>query len=77
VQRFLECVMIQITPHMAILVAVDPIDFRAGIDGLVVSLRQACMKMIYGFVNLIEQFNVMRSRVDGQDDRSYASDGAW
>lgn len=25
--------MIQITPHMRILVAVDPIDFRAGIDG--------------------------------------------
>jgi transposase len=27
--------MIQITPHMRILVAVEPIDFRAGIDGLV------------------------------------------
>jgi transposase len=26
--------MIQITPHMRILVAVEPIDFRAGIDGL-------------------------------------------
>jgi hypothetical protein len=25
--------MIQITPHMRILVAVEPIDFRAGIDG--------------------------------------------
>ena len=24
--------MIQITPHMRILVAVEPIDFRAGID---------------------------------------------
>ena len=27
--------MIQVTPHMRILVAVEPIDFRAGIDGLV------------------------------------------
>ena len=27
--------MIQITPHMRILVAVDPIDFRTGIDGIV------------------------------------------
>jgi len=26
--------MIQITPHMRILVATDPIDFRSGIDGL-------------------------------------------
>ena len=30
--------MIQVTPHMRILVAIEPIDFRAGIDGLV----QAC-----------------------------------
>ena len=27
--------MIQITPHMRILVAVEPTDFRKGIDGLV------------------------------------------
>jgi len=27
--------MIQITPHMRILVAVEPVDFRKGIDGLV------------------------------------------
>ena len=27
--------MIQITPHMRILAAVEPVDFRAGIDGLV------------------------------------------
>lgn len=26
--------MIQVTPHMRILVAVDPVDFRKGIDGL-------------------------------------------
>ena len=32
--------MIQITPHMRILVAVDPIDFRAGIDGLAAICRQ-------------------------------------
>jgi hypothetical protein len=44
---------------------------------MIVSLRQACMKLTDGFVNLINQFNVMRSRVDGQDDQYYASDGAW
>ena len=32
--------MIQITPHMRILVAVEPIDFRAGIDGLVNHCRK-------------------------------------
>lgn len=32
--------MIQITPHMRILVAVEPVDFRAGIDALVGVCRQ-------------------------------------
>ena len=32
--------MIQVTPHMRLLVAIDPIDFRAGIDGLVGACRQ-------------------------------------
>ena len=32
--------MIQVTPHMRILVAVEPIDFRAGIDGLVAACRK-------------------------------------
>jgi len=32
--------MIQITPHMHILVAVEPIDFRAGIDALVGACRK-------------------------------------
>jgi transposase len=36
--------MIQITPHMRILVAVEPIDFRAGIDGLVSN----CRKLLLG-----------------------------
>ena len=36
--------MIQITPHMRILVAVEPIDFRAGIDGLV----NHCRKLLQG-----------------------------
>jgi transposase len=40
VQRILERVMLQITPHMRILVAVEPIDFRAGIDGLVAACRK-------------------------------------
>lgn len=32
--------MIQITPHMRILVAVEPVDFRCGIDGLVGACTQ-------------------------------------
>jgi transposase len=33
--------MLQITPHMKILVAVEPADFRRGIDGLAQLCRQA------------------------------------
>ena len=33
--------MIQITAHMKILVAVEPVDFRKGIDGLAAVCRQA------------------------------------
>jgi transposase len=33
--------MLQITPHMKILVAVEPADFRRGIDGLARLCRQA------------------------------------
>lgn len=33
--------MIQVTPHMRILVAVKPVDFRKGIDGLAGICRQA------------------------------------
>jgi transposase len=33
--------MIQITPQMRILVAVQPVDFRKGIDGLAALCRQA------------------------------------
>ena len=32
--------MIQITPHMRILLAVEPVDFRAGIDGLAAACRK-------------------------------------
>jgi transposase len=39
-QCILERAMIQITPHMRILVAVEPIDFRAGIDGLAGACRR-------------------------------------
>ena len=31
--------MIQITPHMRLLVAVEPVDFRRGIDGLAAQCR--------------------------------------
>ena len=39
-KRRVERAMIQITPHMRILVAVEPIDFRAGIDGLAGACRR-------------------------------------
>jgi transposase len=32
--------MIQVTPHMRILLAVDPVDFRKGIDGLAAVCRR-------------------------------------
>jgi transposase len=32
--------MIQVTPHMRVLVAVEPVDFRRGIDGLARLVRQ-------------------------------------
>lgn len=34
--------MIQLTPHMRVLVAVEPVDFRCGIDGLM----QLCRKQL-------------------------------
>ena len=33
--------MIQVTPHMRVLLAVEPVDFRKGIDGLCKVCRQA------------------------------------
>jgi len=36
--------MIQVTPHMRILVAVEPVDFRKGIDGLARVCREALGK---------------------------------
>jgi transposase len=33
--------MIQVTPHMRVLVAVEPADFRCGIDGLARRCREA------------------------------------
>ena len=33
--------MIQITPHMRILLAIEPVDFRKGIDGLAALCRQS------------------------------------
>ena len=36
--------MIQLTPHMKILVAVEPVDFRKGIDGLGAVCRRVIME---------------------------------
>jgi transposase len=41
--------MIQITAHMRILVAVEPVDFRKGIDGLAALCRQVlCSEPLHG-----------------------------
>jgi len=40
--------MIQITPQMKILVAVEPVDFRKGIDGLAGVCRQVIMDDPFG-----------------------------
>jgi len=40
--------MIQLTPHMKILVAVEPVDFRKGIDGLAAVCRRVIMDDPFG-----------------------------
>jgi len=40
--------MIQLTPHMKILVAVEPVDFRKGIDGLAEVCRRVIMDDPFG-----------------------------
>jgi len=40
--------MMQISPHMRILLAVEPVDFRAGIDGLVALIRQRLQSDPFG-----------------------------
>jgi len=52
--------MIQVTAHMRILVAVDPVDFRKGIDGLAAVCRQKLQSdpfsgAIFVFVNKSRQ----------------------
>jgi hypothetical protein len=51
--------MIQVTPHMRVLVAIEPVDFRRGIDGLA-----ACQGAGYGIVVL-----------SGQSVRPFLHDG--
>ena len=65
--------MIQITPHMRILVALEPVDFRKGIDGLAALCRQALsgdpfsgtlfVFCFEGFGDLANQF---QARVDAE-----------
>ena len=62
--------MIQITPHMRILLAVEPVDFRKGIDGLAAVCRQRLQNdpfsgALFVFINKSRQ--AMRVLVyDGQ-----------
>ena len=45
--------MIQITPQMRILLAVEPVDFRRGIDGLAALCRQALASNVTKNANII------------------------
>ncbi len=52
--------MIQITPHMRILAAIEPVDFRKGIDGLAAVCKQKLQKdpftgVMFVFVNKSRQ----------------------
>jgi transposase len=49
--------MIQITPQMRILLAIEPVDFRKGIDGLA-----ACVRQVLGTDPLAGALVVFRSR---------------
>jgi transposase len=40
--------MIQVTPHMRVLVAVEPVDFRRGIDGLARMVREVLASDPFG-----------------------------
>lgn len=42
--------MIQVTPHMRVLVAVEPVDFRRGIDGLARLVREVLSADPFGGV---------------------------
>ena len=42
--------MIQITPQMRILMAVDPVDFRKGIDGLAGTLKLLALDPFSGYL---------------------------
>lgn len=51
--------MIQVTPHMRVLVAVEPADFRKGIDGLARVCREVLRKdpfsgLLFVFRNNVE-----------------------
>jgi transposase len=61
--------MIQITPHMRVLVAVEPIDFRRGIDGL----AQACRERL-GEDPFSGALFLFRSR-DGRSIKALGFDG--
>ena len=58
--------MIQVTPHMRVLVAVEPADFRKGIDGLARVCREVLRKdpfsgLLFVFRNNVES-RIMWSR---------------
>jgi hypothetical protein len=54
--------MIQITPQMRILVAVEPVDFRKGIDGLAALCRQALIPVnCMGFFSRVFAVNTCKN----------------
>lgn len=65
--------MIQLTPHMKVLVAIEPVDFRGGIDGLARLCRQRlCADPMSGAV-----FVFRNRRLTGVRLLIYDGQGFW
>ncbi len=68
--------MIQITPQMRILVAVEPADFRKGIDGLARLCQETLVKCPRFFVPASEDALRRQHRDDDGGDRGHGRNGA-
>jgi len=71
--------MIQITPHMRILLAVEPVDLRKGIDGLAAlipaaSFRRFSMRRVKVNVTLFLRKTHSRIRLTSNTSTSFTTD---
>jgi transposase len=64
--------MIQITPHMRILLAAKPVDFRKGIDGLAAVCRNVLQKdPFYGYLFVFMNRNKTAIKILGYDGQGF------